>query len=305
MEYVCTPMANGTLLGLCGVCDLSWSLFDGTRKKLAQALPTYTTLTLLMVIQVVAFSALWAWQGAPIPTASGVYWIPAAMSLVLNLLGNTLFLQSVSMAPLSLSVPMLSLTPAVAALCSQWWFGETLLPRQWGGIALVMAGMAWLAFPPKDKEGSAQEITPTVFKGLGLMALCAVCFAITPVVDKASVAVASPLFHSVFLCGSLAVVFGALAIKTDWSTKTKTDLSAAVGRSWGWLIAASIAALVALYLQLVVTQQMNVGLFEAIKRVLCLVGALALGRWWFNEAITAHKLQVVAVLGAGMALVLL
>jgi multidrug transporter EmrE-like cation transporter len=66
-----------------------------------------------------------------------------------------------------------------------------------------------------------------------------------------------------------------------------------------------LAALVALYLQLVVTQHMHVGLFEAIKRVLCLVGALALGRWWFNEAITAHKLQVVAVLGAGMTLVLL
>jgi drug/metabolite transporter (DMT)-like permease len=227
------------------------------------------------------------------------------MSLVLNLLGNTLFLRSVSMAPLSLSVPMLSLTPAVAALCSQWWFGETLQLRQWGGIGLVMVGMAWLAFPPKDKEGSAQEVTLTVLKGLGLMALCAVCFAVTPVVDKASVAVASPLFHSVFLCGTLAVVFGALAIKTDWLPQTKADLSVAIGQSLGWLIGASVAALVALYLQLVITQQMNVGLFEAIKRVLCLVGALALGRWWFGEVITAHKLQVVAVLGLGMALVLL
>ena len=298
-------MANGTLLGLCGVCDAAWSVFDGTRKKLAQRLPTYTTLTLLMVLQVVAFAALWAWQGAPVPQQSWEYWIPAGMSLVLNLLGNTLFLRSVSMAPLSLSVPMLSLTPAVAALCSQWWFGETLQLRQWGGIGLVMVGMAWLAFPPKDKEGSAQEVTLTVLKGLGLMALCAVCFAVTPVVDKASVAVASPLFHSVFLCGTLAVVFGALAIKTDWLPQTKADLSVAIGQSLGWLIGASVAALVALYLQLVITQQMNVGLFEAIKRVLCLVGALALGRWWFGEVITAHKLQVVAVLGLGMALVLL
>jgi drug/metabolite transporter (DMT)-like permease len=227
-------MANGTLLALSGVCDLSWSLFDGTRKKLAERLPTYTTLTLLMVLQVLAFAALWVWQGSPVPTASGVYWIPAVLSLLLNLLGNTLFLRSVCMAPLSLSVPMLSLTPAVAALCSQWWFGETLHLRQWGGIALVMVGMAWLAFPPKDKEGSAQEITPTVLKGLGLMALCAVCFAVTPVVDKASVAVASPLFHSVFLCGSLAVVFGALALQTDWLPAKRVELIDAVHRGGCW-----------------------------------------------------------------------
>jgi drug/metabolite transporter (DMT)-like permease len=299
---------SNSVLAWCGVCDVSWSLFDASRKKLAQQLPINTTLALLMALQVAIFGALWAAEGFKTPSAGWAYWLPALISIGLNAIGNGLFLQSVRLAPLSLSVPMLSLTPAVAALVSQWWFKEILVTRQWSGIGLIMAGMAWLAFPPASKNTSEKALTPSVLKGLGLMGICAICWAITPVVDKLSVAVATPLFHSVVLCGTLLAVFGSLALpelNQPPASPTEVPLLMRIKGSAGWLLLATAAAIVALYCQLVVTQHMNVGLFEALKRVLCLVGALGFGRWLFKEAITLHKLGVVAVLGAGMALVLL
>lgn len=46
--------------------------------------------------------------------------------------------------PLSLSVPLSSLTYVIVALASKGIYNEQLLPRQWVGIFVVLAGVALL-----------------------------------------------------------------------------------------------------------------------------------------------------------------
>ncbi|MFN8614914.1 MAG: EamA family transporter [Vampirovibrionales bacterium] len=292
-----------TVLTWCGVCNTAWSVFDATRKRLALALPIDTVLALLMGAQGVLFGAVWLWHNAPLPPALQAYVGPAAVSLLLNWVGNALFLQAVRQAPLSLCIPMLSLTPALAALFSQWWFHDSLTRQQWIGIGLVMAGMGWLAFPPQPKNAPSQGLAPGVLQGLGLMAICALCWAATPVVDKLAVQAGNSVFHSLVLCVGLWVIFSLMAWRQQ--QHRQPQLLHQIKQQGLWFAAAIVSAAVALYCQLEVTQHMNVGLFEALKRIMCLVASLALGRWWFNETITLHKLGVVGVLGLGMALVLL
>src|SRR5947208_14978092 len=94
--------------------SLASSGFDLFRKVLVRHLAPVPMVVLLALASVPLFAVMVALQGG-IRVASG-YWAPALASVVLNTVANLTFLQSVRISPLSVTVPPLSLTPAVTTL---------------------------------------------------------------------------------------------------------------------------------------------------------------------------------------------
>jgi hypothetical protein len=86
-------------------CGLGWAGFDLTRKMLVREIPPVALVFLLTVGSVPLFGAWMVAQGAAGPAAS--YWAPALASVVLNCVANLLFLGSMRIAPLSMTIPLL------------------------------------------------------------------------------------------------------------------------------------------------------------------------------------------------------
>src|SRR5688572_6533351 len=107
------PELSGAVV-LALAAAVGWSLFDLERRFLSarlDALPLVAWVTL----GALAPLALWVLASADQQLTAG-YWMPATASVALNLLANFAYFRSLQLAPLSQTLPMLSFTPAFAAV---------------------------------------------------------------------------------------------------------------------------------------------------------------------------------------------
>ena len=115
-----------------------WSALDVLRKLLAPHLSPLAVVFYLALGQVPVL-ALW---GAA--TSSGPltprYLLVAGGSIALNIVANGAYVAALLRSPLSVSVPLLSLTPAFVATFARPLLGEWPRPVQLVGIALVVVG---------------------------------------------------------------------------------------------------------------------------------------------------------------------
>src|SRR5580658_5410692 len=107
-------IAAGPLL-LVLAASLAGSGFDLTRKLLGRQLAPLPMVVLLAAGSVPLFGLALLGQGGGLPHGTG-YFAPALGSVLLNLAANLAFLESVRRAPLSTTVPLLSLSPAFTAI---------------------------------------------------------------------------------------------------------------------------------------------------------------------------------------------
>jgi drug/metabolite transporter (DMT)-like permease len=226
------------------------------------------------------------------PAIQAGYWAPAAASVALNIAANLLFFSALRNSQLSVTIPLLSLTPVFTALLAIPLLGEVPTARQWLGILLVVAGAFVLNLP----EGGA--ISPAA-RGAGLMVLVALFWSLTGPFDKMATAKASGPFHAVVLCTGVALGIAAV-LASQRRLRELADVRAA-----GWIfILAVLISIAALGLQLLAMQKVWVGLVETLKRGIGNLSALILGRLLFREAIAPRKLLAVGLMIAGVALIL-
>ena len=110
------------MLLLVVACGLGWAGFDLTRKLLVREIPPVALVFLLTIGSVPLFAAWMAQQGAAgrgrgtsrrrSPRCSSTSW------------PNLLFLEGMRIAPLSVTIPLLSLTPVFATLLAIPLLGE-------------------------------------------------------------------------------------------------------------------------------------------------------------------------------------
>jgi drug/metabolite transporter (DMT)-like permease len=116
--------------------------FDLFRKVLVRHLAPVPMVFLLATASVPLFGAAVLF-GEPAPVRPA-YWLPALGSVALNVVANLTFLEAVRISPLSVTVPLLSLTPVFTALLGFALLGERPAPLDLAGIALVVIGAFWL-----------------------------------------------------------------------------------------------------------------------------------------------------------------
>jgi drug/metabolite transporter (DMT)-like permease len=278
--------------------SLGWAVFDVLRKRLAAAVAPVPLAALLALGQLPLFLAgVWL-EGRP--TLARGYLAPGLVALVLNTAASVLFLRAVQLSPLSLTIPLLSLTPVFTALCAAALLGEVPRPQQWAGIVLVVAGALALnvrAFRPGALGGAWTSLWRE--PGSPPMMGVALLWSLGGPVDKQALAFAPVSVHGAIQCGGIA-----LALIVALAASGRLRELARIGGNRGSYAAALVAATAALALQFVAIQLVFVSVVEAVKRAIGMTSAVVIGRALFAEPLTAGKLSGIVLMSAGVALIL-
>ncbi|HEY0515410.1 MAG TPA: DMT family transporter [Thermoanaerobaculia bacterium] len=276
-------------------CGLGWAGFDLTRKLLLREIPPVALMFLLTVGSATLFAVWMVAQGAAGPGPG--YLLPALGSVMLNIVASLLFLEGMRIAPLSVTIPLLSLTPAFAALLAIPLLGERPSAPQACGILLVVAGaigLHWGAGGDGDRAGH-----PGALKGALMVALTALLWSLTVPLDKLAVERANAPLHGVVLTAGMAAgVLLALAVQGRLR-----DLGR-VRRAPGVYVLALVVSSLALALQLLALPQAYVATVETLKRGIGNFAALFSGWFFFHEPVTPRKVVAVGVMAIGVGLIL-
>lgn len=291
-------MITPLTLGLVVACALGWAGFDVARKALVAKVPPLALMFLLAIGQAPLLALWWAVEGGGFGAG---YAVPAAGSVVLNVVANVAFIYAFKLSPLSVTVPLLSLTPAFTALFAVPLLGEVPTVSQVAGIALVVAGALLL------NRGPGESVSPASLwraflrePGARLMVVVAVCWSLTPSLDKLAMAAAPAPAHGVVL--GVGVALGVLVLMV---ARGRTGDLRHAGAAPALLAVALVTSAVALAFQLVAIHLVWVAIVETVKRGLGSAVALGLGWLMFRERVTPGRIAAVAVMTAGVALVLL
>jgi drug/metabolite transporter (DMT)-like permease len=272
------------------VSALAFAGLDFVRKLLAGRIDALA-LVLFMSLGAVPFLlVILVFHGLDAPSPG--YVLPAFGALTLNFLGSLAFIHSLKLSPLSRTVPLLSLTPVFTALTAAPLLGELPEPIQTLGIFLVVAGAVAL-----NSEGSVRGLLHE--KGALLMAAVALMWAVSGPLDKLALGYASVPFHATAM--AFGVGIGALAALL-WQGRV-AGLRSARGEA-KLLLVAMMCITVALTFQLLAIRAVLVSLVEAFKRAVGSVMAVILGRAVFRERVGLREWISVAVMVAGVFLML-
>ena len=214
-------------------------------------------------------------------------------------MANFLYFRSLQLSQLSQTLPMLSFTPAFAAVLAAIFLGERLGIRPVAGLFLVVGGALLLTLRPgTGVRGFFSGLLED--RGCRMMVAVAFLWSATLLLDKRALAAGTPQLHALVLNGGVAL--GALAVLA-----AQRDLAKLANlRGTGWLLLAAIATgAIALGSQLVALGSVPVGFLETVKRGVGGVLAVVWGRAFLAESVSATKLVAVALMTIGVALVLL
>jgi drug/metabolite transporter (DMT)-like permease len=273
-------------------CSLGWAGFDLLRKLLVGKIQPVALVFLLTVGSAPLFAAWMAVQGV-VPPRPG-YLLPALGSVLLNIVANLLYLEGMRIAPLSVTVPLLSLTPAFASLLAVPLLGERPSPLHALGILLVVAGAIALHWRRKVDDGHHGTV-----KGALMIAFTALLWSLTIPLDKLSVQRSSAPFHGVVVTAGVAL--GVLLVLVF--QRRLGDL-AQVRRAPGVYVLALVVSSLALGLQFLALPRVFVGTVETLKRGIGNFMALLSGWIFFREPVTPRKLVAVGVMAVGVGLIL-
>jgi len=280
-------------------CAIGFAGADLLRKVLAHRLHPVPLLFILAAGMTPAFVGWWVWSGAAAPTAG--YWVPGLGSVLLNVIANLVFLEAVRISPLSLTIPMLSLTPVFTSLLAVPLLGERPGSLEWVGIVAVFLGAFWLNV---DRQGTQPELP--IWRRLGkergslLMILVAALWSLALPLDKLALRSASVPVHGTLLNLGVALILAAILVSRPGGGRLGEV------RRWSGLVAALVAvSVIALGLQLVAITRIWVGLVETLKRAIGSLLALVSGWAFFGEQVDFQQVLAVLLMGAGVGLVLL
>jgi drug/metabolite transporter (DMT)-like permease len=280
------------------VASLVWSGVDTSRKVLAshvQPIP-------LLFAQTLAAAPLFAiWLAVDgMPAVLPGYLVPAVTSVALNIVANLAFLMALQISPLSVTIPLLSLTPVFTTLLAIPLLGERPTLLQGLGILLVVAGAFGLNLAAEDGFSFSSLWRSWVReKGALWMVVVAFFWSLTVPLDKLALEHSSGPFHGLVLNGGVAL---GMLIALLW-TRRLPEL-ADVRRVRGTFVLCVLLSALALALQLKAIQIVWVGLVETLKRGIGNLSAVLFGRLLFAEPITLRKLLTVLLMGIGVALIL-
>ncbi len=283
-------------LGL--ACGILYSAGDYFRKAAPATCPSETILFYYIGGQLPVLATWVLWTGET--SISLGYLGPGLIDAAFGLGANLLFIVSIRRSPLSLMIPLLALVPVAALLVGGLMLGEWPTPRQDLGVVMIAAGLFILFQPPGAQLGlKAAWRTLKAERGTAPMLGVILLWATTPSLDKLCLAYASPGMHGLLQVALIwtALLLGALA-RGLGTLRISGDAARPVG-------GAAVTGALAYLLQLFAYSIAMVALIEVIKRTVALLLSLVLGRAAFSEPLTGMKVAGIAIIAAGLVLVML
>jgi len=280
-------------------CSFAWAGCDLSRKLLAGKIRPQPLVVLITAAAVPIFLGWILIDGMPEIRAS--YWAPALASVALNVGANLTFFRALRSSALSVTIPLLSLTPVFTTLLAIPMLGQKPSGLQMAGIFLVVIGAFALSLPEDGPFSltAAWHAWRTDRSALW-MVLVAFCWSLTVPLDKLAMDRASGPLHGLVLNLGVGLVVALLLV-----AQRRTGELADVSKAPLVFLFGVVISAVALGLQLIAIQKVWVSLVETLKRGIGNGMAVVLGRLIFQEAITIRKIAAVGLMAVGVALILM
>ena len=279
-------------ISLCLGTALAWSAADVFRKKVAGRIPTEQFSFWIALLQLPLFF-LWALFSLDEQSLdfTADYWILVVGCGLINAFTVLGMLLALRTAPLSVTIPLLSLTPLISAVIDWAWMGEGLNHLQFGGLCVATLGAIALGI---GEQGWFKMLGAWVMIGVALIfsLLCALDAIALRTIPLGIHAFLELFFSVIFLAGFL--FFRGQNEHFQRPPFLPTIFLAALSMT--------IALGIQLYAYQVGTA---IAIVEAIKRPIGIVSSLLFGKMLFEESMSIRKLGSAIVLTFGILALLL
>jgi len=234
----------------------------------------------------------------PMPSLDIIFWIALVLCVIMDFVTTLLYMKALQIAPLSLTIPYMGLTPIFSLFIAMIMLGENVSVIGMAGIFLVSAGTYILQID-QAKFGWLAPFT-AIFKNRGslYMFIVSLCYAVTANIGKIAIQHSSPLFMAVTYFSLLALAL------TPWAWVKSGRSPARLFQHSGkkLLIGLMMAAMALTHFAAI--SMINVAYMISIKR-LSILFAIVFGWIFFRETNMRERLAGGLTIIAGAALIAL
>ncbi len=274
------------------------SLKDVGSKQSLKYFSTYHVAWATQVFTVLFSLPTLAWTGWPHLGPNFLLAILAGGSL--NVVAFLLYVQAIQEADLSLTVPLVALTPVFLLATSPLIVHEY---PSWGdgvGVVLIVLGSYVLNLRPGQHDWRSPLRAMVKNSGCRKMLLVAFLWSFTSNFDKMGVVNSSAQFWTISLAAFL--VLGMLPVLILQRKKTQPGLEVKPAQAWKFLIITGLFSALAIGFQMVAIGMTTVAQVIAIKRMSALL-SVGFGHWLFGETGLRERLTGALIMVAGVLII--
>ena len=277
---------------ICIISAFFWAAFDLTRKLALQKINSVNLLLIFTLGQTLIFGS-WVFYEVPFLNLKS-YIFPGLILILISLFSALLFLKAIKQSDLSLTIPLLSLSPLFSSFFSFFFLNEKLSYSQYIGVFLIIFGTLVLY----SKKITLGEIFKS-FKVLAinnsakLMIVVSLIWSLTPVLDKLC------LEHSSINIHGLIQSFGLVILLIFLLKKEKYEFLS-LKKNWRLILITILTGIIATVLQFYAILFNYVPIMETIKRSIGQLSSVLFGKLFFEEKITKPKILGVLILSVGV-----
>jgi drug/metabolite transporter (DMT)-like permease len=228
----------------------------------------------------------------------------------LNVVAFSLYIRAIKLGDLSLTVPLVTLTPLFLLVTSPLIVGEWASPMDAIGVLLIIIGSYILNLGARGAKPGKESNPPRAYlapiramvhnPGSRLMLIVALIWSVTSTVDKIGVQNSSPLMWTASLFGFIGTALLPLGVQR-WRRRDRSCPSLS-RREVLTLGSAGIINAIGVGLQMVALTMAPVAQVIAVKRMSALI-TVVLGHFLFQEQGIKERLLGAAVMVAGVAVI--
>jgi drug/metabolite transporter (DMT)-like permease len=273
------------------LCALSWAVTDALCKRALLEHPPRAVLGARWWYALPPLLATLALVRAP--RLDGEFWAVLAVSAPLEVAAMYLYLRALTLAPLSLTAPLLAWTPVFSAVMSAAVLREIPSPAGIAGVLLVASG-SWVLYARGSAAGFGSLRALFRERGARLMLVVALIFSATSALGKIGLAHSSAAFFGPVYVAALAVCLALTAVVRGESRAMLLELKP---NRWFFAIGAGVAAMTLLHFAALALTK--VAYMIAVKRS-SLLASVLIGRVFFAERDLRRRLPGAAIMFAGV-----
>ena len=281
------------IIFICILSGIFWSLFDLVRKKTLQKIQPVSILIIFSLGQIIFF-LIWTLSGS-FYIQFQEYLVPGLLLIIISVFSALLFLKSLEISELSLTIPLLSFTPLFSAIISSILLGENLNQFQYIGIFIIIFGTMTLYSKSLNLFDILNSFKVLVNNtGAKYMVLVSFFWSFSPILDKICFKYSPMSLHGLIQC------FGAFIILMILNQrKVKKELFL-ISKNYKLISITVIIGVTATVLQFYAITLTFVSIMESIKRSIGQILSIIFGKFFFNESITLNKVFGVLILSYGV-----
>ena len=273
-----------------------WAFFDLARKISLKKIDPYNFLIVFSFFQILLFFNWTIFSEFKFNFLN--YSIPGIILVLINILSGVLFLKSLKLSDLSLTIPLLSFTPLFSTIFSAIILDESLNFFQYFGIFLIIFGAMVLyskSMKLRDIFFSLKILTTNL--GSKYMLIVSLIWSITPVLDKICFKYSSINAHGLFQSVGMFTLLILLNLGHN-------NFHLTLRKNFKIIFFSISIGIFATILQYFAIKLILVPLMEAIKRTVGQVLSVFFGKVYFNENLNINKILGIFFLSLGVLTIL-